>query len=212
MISFCSNQAPCGKYQSGNMVRYAVDSNCQIYADWDTANNIKTVNGYEADFDGKQQCSDDSDVQFTSQFNFLCYPNAGTLGKLQAIRTGSNICNYQVDIYTNLVCEGSVPIGGGGGGEGEGLSGGSIFLVTLVGLIFGYVIVGVVLNYVKEKALRAPHKTFWCGKLPYWTKTGCGTSWLCTIRSYRWCCKKIFRSKPQDDKMATGLIGEAENN
>jgi len=211
LISVCSNVNPCGRYQKGNMVRYPVDGNCEMYADWETATNIKTVNGYEAAFVGKQLCVDDSDVHYTSKFNFICDPDSETLGKLQAIRTGSNICSYQVDIYTNLVCEGSVPIGGGGGGEEE-LSAGSIFLITLFVLIVVYVIVGFVLNYVKEKAVKAPHKTFWCGKLPYWTKTGCITSWLCTISSYRWCCKKIFRSKPKDDKMATGLIAEGENN
>jgi len=210
LISVCSDQTPCGRYQSGNMIRYPVDANCQIYANWATATNIKTVHGYEAAFEGKQACIDDNEVHYTSQFNFLCDPDAGILGKLLATRTGSNICSYKVDIYTNLVCEGSVPIGGGGGGVGE-LSPGSIFLITLLVLIVVYVIVGFVLNYVKEKAVKAPHKTFWCGKLPYWTKTGCITSWLCTISSYRWCCKKIFRSKPQDDKMATGLIAEENN-
>jgi len=208
-VSFCSNQVPCGGFQTANMVRYTVGANCQMYADWGSVENEKTAHGYEADFTGKQYCNDNFELHYTAQFNLLCDPGAGTLGTLQAIKTGSDHCNYEVDITTDVVCEGSVPIGAGGGEQG--LSAGSIFLITLLVLIVVYLIVGFVLNYVKEKAVKAPHKAFWCAKLPYWTKTGCITTWLCTMSSYHWCCKKIFRTKPQDDKMATGLIDEGEN-
>jgi len=201
-VSFCSNQVPCGSFIVANMVRYG--AYCETYARWGSVENKKTVNGYEADFTGLMQCDDNFNVYFTAQFNLLCDPGAGTLGTLQAIKTGSDDCNYAVDIHTDLVCEGSVPIGGGGGEQS--LSAGSIFLITLLLLIVVYLIVGFVLNYVKEKAVKAPHKAFWCGKLPYWTKTGCITTWLCTMSSYHWCCKKILETKPHDDKMATGLI------
>jgi len=208
-ISFCSNQVPCGKYLSANMVRYTEGTHCDgTYGDWDSADNEKTVHGYKADFTGSQFCMSNFQKHYTSTFNLLCDPSAGTLGKVQAIKTGSDDCDYEVDIYTNLVCEGSTPIGGGGGG---GLSGGSIFLISLFVVVVVYVIAGFALNYYKEKALRPAHKSFWCGKLPYWTKTGCITSWLCTMSTYRWCCMKIFKANPQDDKMATGLIDEGEN-
>jgi len=209
-ISFCSNQVHCGKYQKANMVRSTESGNCDgIYGDWETAQNEKTVSGYTANFTGSQFCTDNFNVHYTSQFNLLCDPSAGTLGKVQAVEPGSNTCRYEIDIHTNLVCEGSIPIGGDGGGSG-GLSGGSILLISLFVLVVIYVIVGFVSNYVREKAVRAPHKTFWCTKLPYWTKTGCVTSWRCTISTYKWCCKKISRVNPEDEKMASGLIGEDE--
>jgi len=210
-VSFCSDQVPCGSFQKGNMVRSTQGACDGIYGNWNSAENTKSVNGYVANFTGSQYCYDNFKEHFNCEFNFLCDPDAGKLGKLQAIKTGGNTCRYKVDIPTNLVCEGSTPIHGGGGGGGTGgLSGGSIFLIILLALVVIYVFAGFGLNYHKEKTVKAPHKSFWCVKLPYWTKTGCITSWLCTMGTYRWCCKKIFKTNPEDDKMATGLIDDGE--
>jgi len=208
--SFCSDRIACGSYIYGNLVR-SKSSVCEgVYGKWSTAVNTKTDNGYQAKFTSTQYCTDDFSSLYKSTFNFLCDKGAGTLGTVSAEQVGSNTCEYSVNVYTDLVCAGSTPVHTGG--SGGGLSGGSIFLILLVVIVFVYIVAGFGWNYYKEKTVRSPHGQFWCSKLPYWTKTGCLTSWVSTVTcckfSYTWCCVKLFKAKSGDDKMATGLIGE----
>jgi len=210
--SFCSDRVACGAYIYGNLVRSKSQVCEGVYGKWSTAVNTKTTNGYQAAFTSTQYCSDDFSSLYKSTFNFLCDKKAGTLGTVKAEQVGSNTCEYSVDVYTNLVCEGSVPTpSGGGGAGGGGLSGGSIFLILLVVLVFVYVFAGIGWNYYKHKTVKTLHGELWCTKLPYWTKTGCLVSWVKTVTcckfSYAWCCMRICKAKSGDDKMATGLIG-----
>jgi len=210
--SFCSDKASCqGKY--GNLIRLrdaSVYSCLGVYGTWSTAVNTKTTNGFEASFTSTESCSDNESEKYTSTFNFLCDKSAGDLGTLQANKVGGNNCEYSVDVHTDLVCAGSTPVGPSS--AAGTLSGGSIFLIVLVCLLFVYIIVGVGLNYHKDKSFGTPHRDFWCSKLPYWTKIGCLTSWIgalsCTKGTYRWCCIKIFKADAEDEKMASSLIKE----
>jgi len=211
--SFCGDKVTCGSYITGNLVR-SKNKVCEgVYGKWSTAVNTKTTNGFQATFTSTQYCSDDFSQLYKSEFNYLCDKSAGTLGTVQAQRVGSNTCEYSVDVHTNLVCDGSVPISGGGGAGG--LSGGSIFLIILIVLLFVYIIAGFGWNYYKSKTFMCAQKSFWCSKLPFWTKTGCLTTFFCTMScckfSYAWCCTKIFKAKPGDEKMATNLIEDDED-
>jgi len=212
--SFCTDLVPCSTYITGNLVRNKGDICEGVYGKWQSAVNTKTTNGYSATFTSTQYCSDDYSTLYKSEFNFLCDKSAGVLGTIKAEQVGSTNCEYSVDVHTNLVCAGSVPVNSGGS-EG-GLSGGSIFLIVLVVLLIVYVIAGFGWNYHKEKSVKCGQKDFWCVKLPYWTKTGCLTSWVSTLNcckfSYAWCCTKIFRVKAGDDKMAASLVGDDLDN
>jgi len=213
--SFCANLVGCQAYIKGNIIQ-SKDTTCHVYGKWSTGSYTKTKYGFQADFKDTSYCISEPTNFYESYFNFLCDPSAGDLGKLQ-VNSGSTDCILKIDVYTNLVCEGSTPFpSGSGGGGGGGLSGGSIFLISLLSLVVIYVIVGLGLGYYKVKAVAVPHRSFWCDKLPYWTRTGCITSWICTLScsksAYRWCCVKFFKANPEDDKMATGLIeGEDES-
>jgi len=216
--SFCEDKATCLNYLKGNIVRkkHNSDTNCEVYGKWGLKQRTeKTENGYQAQFEGITPCSSQFSGTDTSVFNFLCDPNARTLGRIQA-NYGSNECEIIVDVHTNLVCEGSTPVPSGGGGSDTGaLSGGSIFLISLVVIIFIYIFGGFGLNYYKKEVIAAPNRTFWCNKLPFWTKTGCITSWIfalsISMSAYHWCCVRIFKASPEDDKMATGLIEESDD-
>jgi len=209
--SFCSDKASCqGTY--GNLIRLrdtTIYSCLGVYGAWSTAVNKKTTTGFEATYTSTESCSDNLSQKYSSTFNFLCDESAGSLGTLQANKVSSNNCEYSVDVHTNLVCSGSTH-----SGAGSSLSGGSIFLILLVSLLFVYILVGVGINYHKEKSYSTPHRDFWCSKLPYWTKVGCLTSWMwtlsCTTATYRWCCIKICK-KEGDEKMSAGLIEEDED-
>jgi len=213
--SFCQDKASCQVYVNGNLIRKKAngDSDCEVYGKWAMAKNTeKTENGYQAEYQGISFCSSQPSVTDESIFNFLCDPSAGDLGTIQASYVSSE-CEIKVDVHTNLVCAGSVPVPSGGSTGGSGvLSGGSIFLISLVVIILVYIIAGFGLNYYKEKTIAPPNRTFWCSKFPFWTKTGCITSWIWTLRisksAYGWCCVKIFKANPEDDKMAAGLIDE----
>jgi len=206
--SFCSDKASCqGTY--GNLIRLrdtTIYSCLGVYGLWSSAVNKKTTNGFESTYTSTESCSDDLSQKYSSIFNFVCDKSAGSLGTLQANKVGSNNCEYSVDVHTDLVCSGST-----GAGASSGLSGGSIFLISLVCLLFVYILVGVGINYHKEKSFKTPHRGFWCSKLPYWTKVGCLTSWIwtlsCTRGTYHWCCIKICK-KEGGKSMSTGLIEE----
>jgi len=111
--SFCSDRVHCGSYITGNLVR-SKDNVCEgVYGKWSTAVNIKTINGFQGTYTSTQYCSDDFSTLYKSEFNFLCDTSAGALGTIKAERVGSNSCEYSVDVHTNLVCEGSIPINSG---------------------------------------------------------------------------------------------------
>jgi len=206
--SFCSDKLYC-LGQPTNFIREADSTilNCYgKYGTWESGTYVKTKHGVEGSYSSDMPCSDDSSEYYSSTFNYICDTTAGDLGTIQAKQEGSNICKYSVDVYTDLVCKGSIPINSTGS---AGLSGGSFFLIILVSLIFLYLVIGVGFNYHKDKSCKTLHGEFWCRKLPFWTKMGCMTSWITTLGclkgTYRWCCIKIFRAE-KDDKMAAGLI------
>jgi hypothetical protein len=206
--SFCGDKMFCIG-QATNFIREA-DSptlNCLgKYGTWNSGTYVKTSNGFEVSYSSDMPCSDDKAEYYSSTFNYICDPTAGTLGAIQATQVG-NICKYSVDLNTDLVCKGSTT-------SSAGLSGGSIFLIILVSLMFLYFIVGIGFNYHKDRRFKTLHGEFWCRKLPYWTKMGCMSSWIVTLGflkgTYRWCCIKIFKAE-KDDKMATGLIAGEED-
>jgi len=205
--SFCSDRIACGSFIYGNLVRSKGDVCQGVYGKWASAVNVKTSTGFQATFQSTQYCTDDFSKLYKSTFNFLCDTSAGDIGSLKASQVGANSCEYSIAVYTNLVCSGSTPVNTSSTG---GLSGGSVFLIILVVLVAVYFLAGYIYNYYKAKTVVAPHRDFWCARLPFWTKTGCILSWITTVTfcqtSYSWCCMKIFKAKPEDDKMATALF------
>jgi len=202
--SFCSDRIACGTFIYGNFVR-SKSGVCQgVYGKWTSAVNVKTVNGFQATFQSTEYCTDDFQTVYKSEFNFLCDTSAGDIGLMQAAQVGDNTCEFSVDVHTNLVCAGSTPVN-----HTPGLSGGSVFLIVLVVLLAVYFLAGLGYQYYSTKSIGVPHRAFWC-TLPYWTKTGCMISWLTTVTccktSYRWCCLKIFKAEPENDKMTEGLF------
>jgi len=203
--SFCSDRVACGAYIYGNFVRFK-NTVCQgVYGKWSTGAPVKTVNGMQVTFQSTTYCTDDFQRTYKCEFNFLCDTSAGDIGSMKATQVGDTICEFSVDVHTNLVCVGSIPVN-----QAQGLSAGSVFLIILVVLLAVYFLAGLGYNYYRTKSIGAPHRAFWCSLLPYWTKTGCMLSWFGTVTfcktSYRWCCLKIFNAKPENDKMATALF------
>jgi len=205
--SFCSDLAYCSSI-GGVLTRTEKTGECHSYGVWDPVKTIKTEHGVEVSFNSEDRCPPDYENPLESMFNFLCDTKAGDLGLLKA--TKINDCEYSLEIHTNLVCEGSIPVNSNGGNKG--LSSGSVLLIVLCALLFGYFLIGLCFNFYKQKTLAIPQRSFWCTKLPYWTKTGCILSWVTTMTvcktSYSWCCLKIFKAKPGDDQMATALVDD----
>lgn len=198
-ISFCKDKAECqGNLGSMVRLRSGGQNTCLgIYGEWDNAGNegTPTPNGFSMSFQSEYYCSDDFSKKYSSVFNFIC-GDSDTPSGLVAKRTGSDACEYSVDISIAAACGAS------------GLSGGSIFLITLVSVAFLYVIVGFGFFYHKEKAFGFPssQKGFWCSKLPFWVKTGLMVTWVQMMTCWRFTMKKIFKAKDNDDKMEEGLI------
>jgi len=207
-ISFCANSLTCDD-NSGNFIRaqkYIPHNKCvAVYGQWSTAKNEKTSKGFKTTFTGPTSCDDDPNEQYTGVFNYICDETATDLNDLNltAAQTGGNDCKYTVTIPTDVACKGTAAPGGG-------LSGGSLFLIILVSVAFVYLLGMMSFGYYREKTVKAPHKGFWCNKLPYWTKTGCLVSWAASLSCYRWCCKKIFKAKAGDDVMEDALIRDNE--
>jgi len=205
--SFCENSATC-ESASGNFIRsrqlIGTTKCLAVYGQWSTAVNEKTSDGFSTTFKGPQACEQDSSVEYSSVFNYVCDRKATDINSLNmsAAQTGSNDCKFTVTIPTSIVCN--------GGGVAAGLSGGSIFLITLLSVAIVYLIVMFTLSYHREKTVKVPHKGFWCSKLPFWTKAGCLASWGATVTCYRWSCRKIFKVKDGDDKMEDALIRDED--
>lgn len=215
-VSFCSDTAECqGNY--GNMVRLrnsGLNTCLGIYGEWSNSANpapTKTSIGFQMKFQSEYYCSDDFSKKYSSVFNFICGKNK-SIGTLQAKKTGSDACEYSVDIMIDAACAGGAkPQGGGGDGLVGGLSGGSIFLIILLVLAFVYVMGAFGFNYHKEKAVGFPHKSFWCSRLPFWIKTGLMVTWVQIMTCWRFTMKKVFKSKEEDDKMEEGLIKDSDD-
>jgi len=203
--SFCRDLEYC-KTQSGNFKRYntIIPPTCEEYGKWANGVSVKTSDGFQTTFTGIQ-CTE-AMVNYTGIFKYVCDPTATDVNNLDltAEATGTGICEYTVTIPTDLACGGGSPAAGG-------LSGGSILLILLVCVIFVYIVGMMSFSYYKEKSIKAPHTSFWCNKLPYWTKTGCLVSWAASLTCYRWCCKKIFKAKQGDDAMEDTLIKDDES-
>jgi len=205
--SFCSDKVSC-QGVDGMLARESESSSCLgMYGKWSTALSEKTKYGFQTTFTSTMYCTDDFGLKYESVFNYLCDEASGNLGKIEAKKTGVNTCEYTVDIYTALVCSGSLPVPTASHISG-GLSGGSIFLIILSSLLSFYVLMGLGWSYHKERTFMTPHRQFWCSQLPVWTKAGCLTSWLWTKNCYILCCMKLFNAKREDERMITGLIGD----
>lgn len=206
--SICEDLVYCTLYVNGSLVYRNENAECYQYGSWRRAKNLKTENGFRASFESVQWCPPKYTSILQSEFNMLCDTSAGAIGLLKANKVGDDDCSLSVDVHTNLVCKGSIPIN-----SFSVLSGSFIFLIILFSLIVAYLIVGFGYNYYKDKAIAMPQQSFWCTKLPYWTKTGCILSGVTTVTfckvSYRWCCLKISRARPGDDQMEAGLVEES---
>lgn len=211
--SFCSDLLFCNGSPT-NLIRM-MDSTILrclgTYGNWASGTYTKTVHGFKGDYTSSMDCQNDPSQKYSSTFNYICDTSVGTLGTLEATAVGSNNCKYSVDVYTDVVCQGSKPINSN---PSSGLSGGSIFLIVLVTVICLYFLVGVGFNYYKDRSFKTLHGEFWCRRVPFWTKIGCMTSWIATLGclkgTYRWCCIKIFKSE-KDEKMAAGLIADKDD-
>jgi len=202
--SFCSDDTSCENIQGSfcKWMRLAGGKRCQtVYGQWASGKSEKTATGFQTTFEGPSDCQNDK--KYSSIFNYVCdakMTNASLL-HMTAEKTGDDDCEYTVTIPTSIAC---------GGSAAGGLSAGSILLITLLCVICVYLIAMMSLSYHREKTIQIPHKSFWCGKCPYWTKTGCLVTFAASVTCYKWCCKKIFKANKEDDSMADALVNDGE--
>jgi len=104
--SFCNDLVLCGRYLLGSLVRFKDRVCLSVYGQQATMINVKTLNGFRAEFTSPQFCFDNFWTPDKSEFNFICDTSAGDIGRIEANQLGNNTCAYSVDVYTKLVCEG----------------------------------------------------------------------------------------------------------
>jgi len=210
--AFCSDKISCLD-QTGILYRNDSLYGCTLYAMWDVnVMYVKTSNGFTASYISNMICPETFEPA-QSTFYYWCDESAGHLGKISARKPESNTCVYDVDVYTDLVCNGSTPVPKPRPSSvfnADGLSGGSIFLISLLSVLCVYLLVGFGVKYKKEKVFEHAHRGFWCWYLPLWTTVGCITSWRWVKSLYRGCCKKVFKTKETDERMATGLMEDQD--
>jgi len=212
-VSFCSDKISC-RDEEGILYRNDSEFGCSLYAMWDVSVTYEKIsNGFAAWYTSTMICTENF-KPLESTFYYLCDENSGHLGNIVARKPTSSICDYSIDVYTDLVCNGSTPVPSPhpspSGFNQNGLSGGSIFLIILLTVVCVYLLVGLGMKYKKEKVFEIPNRGFWCWQLPFWTTVGCITSWRWVKSLYGRCCKRVFKTEEADERMATGLMEDQD--
>jgi len=212
-VAFCSDKISCQE-QTGILYRNDTMFGCSLYAMWDTSVEYeKTSNGFAAYYISTMICTENFEY-LTSSFYYLCDKKSGHLGEIEVSKSGTSICDYDVNVYTDLVCNGSSPAPhpspSPSGANGIGMSGGTIFLIILLAILCVYLLVGLSMKYHQDKVCEIPHREFWCWHLPLWTTVGCITSWRSVKSCYGRCCRKMFKTDESDERMATGLMKDQD--
>jgi len=198
-ISFCGNTADTGNCGSPpasgvcavQFLEGTVGGTCYALGTWDNSYTLtSTSKGFTLEFDNGS--SDICGFPRSVVYDFQC--SEGTAVGTMIVAESTASCSYTVTVPTMYVCDEYI-IGGGK----AGLSGGSIFLIILLVLITVYFLGGFGFNTYRKSlsGLQAmPHKHFWCTRLPFWLRAGCGESWAFTVHLFMIIKAKVTGGSP----------------
>jgi len=195
-VNYASNKYmyylnPCGM-ANNNAGKCITGSStfCQVGANGATSANLGTCSvatgitwdfilpavpqlGVKVTYANGDNCGAGNPPQKNGVINFFCNPNAGR-GYVNGTVAESPTCIFTMNVVTSHVCP-----GGAGSPGGKGLSGGWIFIIILIVVLFLYIVAGCVYQRKKKGASgmeSCPNIEFWRG-LPVLVKEGFTFTW-----------------------------------
>jgi len=150
-VSICENTQKCGICPGGAQAGY-----CQYDAQFDYCVGIIPPTGFTAlpKGEGVELAYGSGEGGRAAKVTITCDPAGGLIANAKA-NAPDTVTGYELSFTSTAVCP--------GGGLAPGLSGGSIFMIVAISLLFVYFIAGAITNKLRGHAGVdiLPNATFW---------------------------------------------------